>query len=274
MSYFRTFKEQKGFKKIFKTGEKTKFTGLAVLTLDAGESYQGESLNEELALVVLSGTCQVTVNDEVFENVGSRKDVFSGRATTVYVPINSQYTVAEVKGEKLEIAVVAVPAEEQCEPFVVRPEEVVVNHRGVLNWQRDVHDIITDNGQGRVQRIIVGETFSYSGQWSSYPSHKHDTHNLPFESKFDEIYLFKVSPAEGFGIQVMYTDDFSIREAHIIKDGDAVALPEGYHPVASAPGFQVYYLWVMAGEHGRVLQPNDDPKLKWISNIAPMMKGL
>ena len=274
MSYFRTFKEQKGFKQILKTGEKTKFTGLAVLTLDAGESYEGDSLQEELALVILSGKCQVTVNELVFENLGSRKDVFSGKATTVYVPINSHYKVTEVKGAKLEIAVVSVPAEEQTTPFVVQPEEVVVNHRGVLNWQRDVHDIITDNGEGRVHRLIVGETFSYSGQWSSYPSHKHDTHNLPFESKFDEIYLFKVNPVEGFGIQVMYTDDFSLREAHIIKDGDAVALPEGYHPVAAAPGFQVYYLWVMAGEHGRVLQPNDDPKLKWISNIAPMMKGL
>jgi 5-deoxy-glucuronate isomerase len=53
-----------------------------------------------------------------------------------------------------------------------------------------------------------------------------------------------------------------------------VALPEGYHPVASSPGFRVYYLWGMAGEHGRVLQPNDDTKLKWISNIAPMIKGI
>jgi 5-deoxy-glucuronate isomerase len=274
LSYFRTFKEQKGFKQIFKTGEKTKFTGLAVLTLDAKENYKGESAAEELALVILSGKCQIKVNDVTFENLGSRKDVFSGKATTVYVPIHSQYEVIEVKGGKLEIAIVSVPAEKQYQPFVVNPAEVVLNHRGVLNWQRDVHDIITDNGENRVDRIIVGETFSYSGQWSSYPSHKHDTHNLPFESKFDEIYLFKVDPVEGFGIQVMYTDDFSLREAHIIKDGDAVALPEGYHPVASAPGFRVYYLWVMAGEHGRVLQPNDDPKLKWISNIAPMIKGM
>lgn len=273
MDYFRTFKDQKGFKQIFKAGEKTKSTGLAVLTLDANENYKGESNNEELALVLLSGKCQVKVNEIVFDNLG-RKSVFSETSTTVYVPIHSTYEVTEIAGRKIEIAVTSVPAAKQFKPFVVTPEDVVVNHRGALNWQRDVHDILTENAEGRVDRIVLGETFSCSGQWSSYPSHKHDTYNPPFEAQMDEIYLFKVNPVEGFGIQVMYTGDLSMREAYIIKDGDAVALPKGYHPVASAPGFRVYYLWVMAGDYGRVLVPNDDPNLKWISNIAPMLQGV
>jgi len=274
MSYISLATQQQGFRQIFRIGEKTKFTGLAMLALGPQESYQGDNLAEEMALVILSGTCQIKVNDMVFDNLGSRKDVFSGKATTVYVPIHSHYEVTEVKGGKLEIAIVSAPADKQYQPFVVQPEEVVINHRGILNWQRDVHDLITDNGENRVERIIVGETYSYSGQWSSYPSHKHDTNNLPFESKLDELYLFKVDPVEGFGIQVMYSDDLSLREAYIIKDGDAVALPEGYHPVASAPGYRIYYLWVLGGEHGRALQPHDDPNLKWISNVATMLKGM
>jgi len=274
MNSYVTFKEQKGFKQIFKAGQITEYTGLAVLTLAGGESYQAASASEEIALVILSGTCQVKVNGSVFENLGSRKDVFSGRATTVYVPINSQYEVKSNCDVKTEIAVCSVPAEKQFEPFVVRPEDVAVNHRGVLNWQRDVHDILTDNADGRVQRIVLGETYAYSGQWSSYPSHKHDNYNPPFEAKMDEIYLFKVNPTAGFGVQVIYNDDLTLRQAHMIKDGDAVALPEGYHPVAGAPGFQVYYLWVMAGNYGRVLTPNDDPNLKWISNMPPMLKGI
>jgi len=91
--------------------------------------------------------------------------------------------------------------------------------------------------------------------------------------QMDEIYFFKVKPQEGFGIQVMYNDDMSLRQAYIIKDGDVAAIPEGYHPVAAVPGFQVYYLWVMAGSYGRKLIPNDDPNLKWISNIVPMLQG-
>lgn len=272
MDYFKPFEAKTGYKQIFKAGEQTEFTGLSVLTLGAKESYHGTNGKEELALVILSGTCQVKVNGQIFENLGSRANVFAGKSTTVYVPIDSNWEVKEVAGGPLEVAVGLVPAEKKFEPFVVRPEEVVEAHRGVLNWQRDVHDILTDNAKGRVHRILVGETFSCSGQWSSYPSHKHDTYNPPFEAKMDEVYLFKVSPVEGFGIQVMYTDDLSMREAHIIKDGDAVALPRGYHPVASAPGFRVYYLWIMAGDYGRVLVPHDDPKLNWISNIAPMLK--
>ena len=270
MQYFKPFTAQAGYKELIKAGETTEFTGMAVLTLQGGETYVGNSAKEEVALVLLSGNCQITVDGQVFEHL-SRKDVFSEAATTVYVPIDSVWEVKETGNRALEVAVAFVPAEKKFPAFIVRPEMVGKAHRGVLNWQRDVHDILTDKVEGKVHRIVLGETFSCSGQWSSYPSHKHDTYNPPYEAKMDEIYLFKVAPQEGFGIQVMYTDDLSLREAHIIKDGDAVALPKGYHPVASAPGFRVYYLWVMGGDYGRKLVPNDDPKLKWISNIAPML---
>lgn len=274
MSYFRTFEPCNGYRQIFKAGDKTQYTGLAVLNLESTKGYQSESNNEELALVILSGKCQIKVNNSLFENLGERKNVFDGPATTVYVPINSHYEITACQSGSVELAIVSVPAEKQFQPFIVKPEEVVINHRGVLNWQRDVHDLLTDNAEGRVHRIVLGETFAFSGQWSSYPPHKHDTYNPPFEAKLDETYLFKVNPSEGFGVQVMYSDDFSLREAHIIKNGDAVALPIGYHPVVAAPGFQIYYLWVMAGEYGRILKPNDDPKLAWISNIPAMLKGI
>jgi 5-deoxy-glucuronate isomerase len=274
VDYFRKYQSYKGYRQIFKCGEVTEYTGLAMLNLAGNESYKGESRNEELALVILSGKCKISVNDSTFDDLGSRKDVFSGRATTVYVPINSSYTVTEIQGTNTEIAVVSVLAEKEFKPFVVKPEDVVVAHRGILNWQRDVHDILTDNADGRVDRIVLGETFSCPGQWSSYPSHKHDTYNPPVEAKLDEVYLFKVNPAEGFGVQVMYNDDLSLREAYIIKDGDAVGLPVGYHPVVSAPGYSVYYLWVMGGKHGRTLIPHDDPKMAWMQKIPAMLKNM
>jgi len=273
MSNFRYAKPQKGYQQIFKAGEEMKHTGLALLSLEGKGSFTGQSGDEELALVILSGKCTIKVNDTVFGNLGARKDVFSGKSTTVYVPIKSSYTVEEIAGENTELAAVSVPAKTQYQPFVVKPEDVVVNHRGILSWQRDVHDLLTDNAEGRVERIVLGETFSYSGQWSSYPSHKHDTYNMPMENDMEEIYLFKVNPTDGFGIQAIYNDDMSTREAHIIKDGDSVGIPRGYHPVASAPGAEVYYLWVMAGNYGRKLTPNDDPKLKWLTKIGPVLKG-
>ena len=173
----------------------------------------------------------------------------------------------------MSVAVLAALATKKYESFVVTPDEVVLNHRGVLNYQRDVHDILTSNADGKVDRIVVGETFTVPGNWSSYPSHKHDTQNMPYETKMDEIYHFKVKPTAGFGVQILYSDDLTLREAHMIKDGDSMAIPKGYHPVVAAPGFQVYYLWVMAGPFSRELTPCDDPKLAWIANLAPMLKN-
>lgn len=272
MSYFVPASDQMGYRQIFKIGEKTPYTGCGLLRLPAGESYSSKTVNEEIVLLLLSGQCDIDVEAETFKDL-KRKDVFTERASAVYVPMGCAYTVKAAESIGVEIAVLSAIAGKKLSPFIVRPDEVIVNHRGMLNWQRDVHDIIVENAEGKVDKIIAGETFSYPGQWSSYPSHKHDTQNPPFETKMDEIYYFKVKPAEGFGVQIMYNDDLSLREAYMIKDGDTVALPAGYHPVGSAPGFQVYYLWVMAGPHGRKLAPCDDPKLAWIHNAGAMLKG-
>lgn len=272
MKYFYPAQDFKGYREIIKIGDPSEYTGFGILKLEANETYKGETKDKEIVLVVMSGKCNIKVNGLWYPNLGERKDVFSGKATAVYVPVNSKFEVTESQGLNVEVGVCFAKAEKYFEPFVVKPEEVVCNHRGILNYQRDVHDIIGDNAEGRVHRIVVGETYSYPGQWSSYPSHKHDTYNPPYETSMEEIYYFKVKPADGFGVQVIYTDDFSLREAYIIKDGDTVFIPKGYHPVAAAPGFQVYYLWVMAGNYGRKLIPKDDSKLTWLSYITPMLK--
>lgn len=166
---------------------------------------------------------------------------------------------------------IKVKARKKYEAFVIDAGDVTTEHRGKLNWQRDVNDIITSKYEGKVDRIVLGETYSMPGQWSSYPSHKHDTDNLPFEVNMEEIYHFKVNPGQGFGIQVMYSDDMSLRESYIIKNGDSVAIKNGYHPVAAAPGYQVYYLWVMAGVDTRQLTPCDDPDHAWVKAVEKMV---
>ncbi|TYP53245.1 5-deoxy-glucuronate isomerase [Thermosediminibacter litoriperuensis] len=261
MSNFFPFDEQKGYREIVKIGDVTRYTGFSLLTLEQGESFRGETGGKETVLIILSGSCNVRAGEEFFEDLGKRENVFSGKATAVYVPINSNYEIQEIAGKKLEIAVVSALAEKQYAPFVIRPEDVVVNHRGTAGYQREVHDIVVENAEGKVDRIVVGETFSYPGQWSSYPSHKHDKFDPPVETEMEEIYHFKVFPKEGFGVQVIYNDELSLREAYMVKDGDTVVINEGYHPVAAAPGFKVYYLWLMAGPYGRKLTPKDDPKL-------------
>jgi len=177
LKYFYPGEDFKSYKEIVKIGEASEYTGLGLLKLGAKETHAGETKNAEVVLVIMSGKCDVKVNGLSYTNLGGRKDVFSGKATAVYVPVNSKYEVTESAGFGLEVAVCFAKAEKQFEPFVIKPEEVVFNHRGILNYQRDVNDIVVDNAEGKVQRIVVGETYSYSGQWSSYPSHKHDTYN-------------------------------------------------------------------------------------------------
>lgn len=272
MEYLYPSKEVKGYSQVVKAGKDMEFCGLGLLKLNANEVCSLKTNDEEAALVILSGKCNVVVNGKEFIGLGERKDVFSGNPASVYIPIQSSFKVEEAQGFVLEAAVVSAKAEKKFEPFVVMPKEVACDHRGILNYQRDVRDIIVANGEGKVHRIVVGETISCPGQWSSYPSHKHDDYNPPYEAKMEEVYYFKIKPEEGFGVQVMYNDDLSLRKAYMLKDGDAVIIPEGYHPVAAAPGFQVYYLWVMAGDYGRKLVPKDDPKLAWLSNAAPLLK--
>jgi 5-deoxy-glucuronate isomerase len=219
--------------------------------------------------VILSGNASIKVDVQEYENLGERSDVFSGRAATVYIPRDCSYRV-KANGENFEAALCMVQTDEKHQSFVVKPEEVVVNQRGGQTWQREVHDIIVDNGEGKVSRIVVGETFSAPGNWSSFPSHKHDTFVPGMETELQEIYHFRVSPTNGFGIQVLYTEDRELDEAYMIRDTDSVFIPKGYHPVVAPPSIKVYYLWFLAGNMGRKMLPNDDPDFKELRKLETL----
>ncbi|MCY0869256.1 MAG: 5-deoxy-glucuronate isomerase, partial [Firmicutes bacterium] len=148
-------------------------------------------------------------------------------------------------------------------PFVVAPEDVVIHDRGRESWRRQVHDIVAENGEGRVERIVVGETFGIAGGWSSYPPHKHDEMSAE-ETELEEIYHYRFRPSSGFGVQLLYTAARDVDEAHVVRSGDSFAIPRGYHPVAAAGGYEIYYLWFLGGPHGRQLRPFDDPEHRWL----------
>jgi 5-deoxy-glucuronate isomerase len=121
------------------------------------------------------------------------------------------------------------------------------------------------------EHFIIGETVNPPGNWSSWPPHKHDINDYPNEIDMEEVYYFKVNPPTGFGVQRIYDVDFS--EIYVVEDGDTVLIKRGYHPVAAAPGHQVYYLWILGGEE-RILLPNDDPKFKWQKHLEPLIREI
>ncbi|MFZ5816504.1 MAG: 5-deoxy-glucuronate isomerase [Bacillota bacterium] len=262
LDLFRRPPKTKGRIDIANPGQELQMVGLSLLRLDEGESYTGETGAEEIVLVILGGRARISAAGQDLGILGERANVFAGRAHAVYVPCHTGYSVTGASA--VEIAICRAPSEKPGRVQVVTPDQVVVHQRGKDLFQRRVEDIVADNVEA--DRIVVGETFNATGHWSSYPPHKHDEENPPVESKMQEIYLFKINPQHGFGVQVMYTTDGEIDQAYRILDGDVTLLPKGYHPVAAAPGYQIYYLWAIAGEH-RQMRPNDDPAHAWVKGM-------
>jgi 5-deoxy-glucuronate isomerase len=224
------------------------------LRLAGGAVHRFEAPEEETIVVVQSGSGAVSVAGETFPV--SRKNVFEERASAVYVPSGAAATISAAS--ELEAILMCAPAPRGGAPAVVRPDDVRVNARGRGAYAREVHDIfVTDT---HAQRLMVGETFNPPGHWSSYPPHKHDGRDG--EPVLEVVYYFRISPPQGFGQQLLYTPGGEC-VAHVVRDGDAVLLPYGYHPVAAAPGYRLYYLWALAGAQRR-LALHEDPDHRWI----------
>ncbi len=260
MELLYKFSPREGYQPIIsEKNEQLKYIEFAFLSLEKGHSYEEETGDKEVGLIILSGKCSIEAGDQEWKSVGERADVFSGRASGVYVPCRSRYRVSAE--DKVEVAVCKAPSKLVCPPRLIKPEEVKAKSVGKDNWRRDVYDII--DLSVKAERLVIGETINPPGNWSSAPPHKHDVDNLPQESDQEELYFFRVSPPQGFGMQRIYSDDGSLDEAYVLENNDTVAIPEGYHPVAAAPGYRLYYLWILAGEK-RILQPKDDPRHAWI----------
>lgn len=188
----------------------------------------------------------------------SREGVFAERATALYLPAGIELRITA--STPLEAIAFSTPAPPGRTPHLAGPDDVQVNARGRANYAREVHNIFVDDPH--VQRLMVGETFNPPGNWSSFPPHKHDGRDG--EPTLEEVYYYRVDPPQGFGQQMLYTSDGE-SVTHSVRDGDAVLLPYGYHPVSSPPGYRLYYLWGMAGAQ-RKLALHEDPDHKWIHN--------
>jgi 5-deoxy-glucuronate isomerase len=242
------------------------------LKLAAGENYAASSGNREILAVILGGQATFTISGTTFENVGGRPNVFAGKPHSVYIPAGADFTIkADVPAE---IALPSAPSDEAIEPYVIAPDRIANGIWGAANFKRYFHQILTLAAQPDLpaRRLIVGETFTPSGNWSTYPPHKHQADDLPREAYHEEMYYFKVNPTDGFGICHYYNEDGE-NENFTIRDNSIHMMPKGFHSVVSAPGYTTYYLWFLAGEQ-RVQATVDDPNLGWVGRTVPMLKEL
>jgi 5-deoxy-glucuronate isomerase len=233
----------------------------SVRKLAAGERYEAELPGTELAIVVLGGVCSVASTTGSWDRIGGRATVFDGLGYTLYLPPGTAFRVTTDSG--CDLAFCYCRAEEQHPARLVSPKDVAIEIRGGGNATRQINSLLPP--EFPAHRLIVVEVYTPAGNWSSFPPHKHDVHNPPVEVDLDELYYYRIDRPEGFAIQKVYTSDGRIDETMTVRDGELVLVPEGYHPVVAAHGYNVYYLNALSGS-ARSLAASDDPNYAWARN--------
>ncbi|MEE3035239.1 MAG: 5-deoxy-glucuronate isomerase [Bacteroidota bacterium] len=235
-----------------------------------GEKWDFETKEYEIGIVLLGGNFKVESNKGAWETKNGRKDVFSGVAHTLYLPRETTFTLT-AKSEILDIAYGWCLADEKFEPKFVLPENTPTVIFGGDNATRQFNDLIPP-GFG-CSRIISREVYTPSGNWSSFPAHKHDKRTFDenrnlLEPQQDETYFYKFQKPEAYAIQQIYTKDKdqpdeNLNEILKAQNNDVILVPRGYHPVVAGHGYNCYYLNFLAGTDQSLLNTTDSDH-EWI----------
>jgi 5-deoxy-glucuronate isomerase len=235
------------------------YISFRVDTLRQGEYIEHEPSPEEIALVPLSGRAHVQTSeaDWLF---GGRSSVFEGLAEVLYVPPFVGWTLTAESD--LEIAVCGARSESRTHNAqLVTSSGYGVEVRGAANSTRRVATPLPPGFDA--DRLIVVEVWTPAGNWSSYPPHKHDQMRPPDEVALEEIFYYRTPKTDGFAVQRLYSPERGFDEAWTVRDGDLLLVPWGYHTTVAAPGHELYYLNVLAGET-RDLDAYEDPAHRWV----------
>ena len=240
--------------------------GEAVTPSRAGWSYLSFSVHtftaptvigrkdHETAIVMLAGG-GARVDDL---ELPGRASVWDGLPSAAYLPPGVMASVRPL-GESLTIAVADAPASGRATaeaPVRIGPEDVKVEIRGAGNATRQINHIITPDFQA--DRLEVVEVYTPSGNWSSWPPHKHDTDDMPNEAILEEVYSYRFRRPEAWGVQRLYGG--STDALYAVRDGETVIVPDGYHPFVATHGDDAYYLNALAGDI-RTMACSFDPAL-------------
>jgi 5-deoxy-glucuronate isomerase len=263
MNFKKAYKSANGYTPICKIGECTlKKLEFGIIELDAGQCLDFNTQDKETAFIMLEGHCNVSFGDTKWENVGNRNTVFENRkAESFYMPIEQELTICAI--DHIKIAVCATPIKEKTQPQLLKEDHVVLKLLGEVPYQRETSFIIDGNSNAKV--LTIGEAYVTEGNWAGFPPHKHDEDNMPVECIAEVIYYFLFDPKQGFAVQCLYTSDGEIDEAYRVKNDELVEFPKGFHTTVATPGYQTYFLWLMAGDYQGFNRSND-PEHDWIAN--------
>ncbi|HSD77451.1 MAG TPA: 5-deoxy-glucuronate isomerase [Solirubrobacteraceae bacterium] len=235
--------------------------GFEVLALGDGGAAQRDAGGRECCVVVVQGAAHVRSEHGEWRDLGGRGDPWAGLPDAAYLPPGTAFRV-EGAAAATEVALCWAPASAAAAPpaRVLQGAEIEVEVRGHGALERRIHPILMAGREAA--SLLVCEVLTPDGHWSSYPPHKHDRDALPEESLLEETYYHRISPERGFALQRVYTAEGDLDETMAVRDRDTVLVPRGYHTVSAPPGYDLYYLNVMAGPV-RDWAVANDPDHEW-----------
>lgn len=240
-----------------------RYLSFRVLRLESGDLVELDPLQEH-ALVVISGHAIQVAHSSGSLTVDGRASPFAALPEAAYVPAGIR---ARVTGSGAVVAVASAPSagrpSSAGNPALIRREDIRVEIRGAGNATRQINHIIAPDFPA--DRLEVVEVLTPSGNWSSWPPHKHDTDNMPAEAVLEETYCYWFQRPGAWGLQRLYRADRSRDCAWEVRSGDVVLVTDGYHPFVAAQGDDAYYLNALAGDR-RTMACSFDPDYDWVRN--------
>ena len=236
--------------------------------LSRGGTWSQDTGVFEMCIVLLGGSFSITSKWGTWHTDGGREHVFAGLPHAVYVPPHTPFTLT-AESAVVDLGYGSTPGDPARPGFFITPDDVQrhgIELRGGDNASRQINAILPPGSP--VHRLVCVEVYTPSGNWSSFPAHKHDNRTVDaggklLEASLDETYFYKFDKPQGFALQRVYTGDRTLNEIAEPHMDDVVLVPRGYHPVVAGHGYNAYYLNCLAGSDQSLVN-TDDPDHTWI----------
>lgn len=238
-----------------------RYVGFSLYRLRAGDAATEATQEREAILVIVEGKASIRAAGQDWGTLGDRMDVFEKTPPhCLYLPAGADW--AAVAETDCTLAVCSAPGIGRHDARRIGPAGIELTERGKGQNTRFINNIAME-AEDYCDSLLVTEVFTPSGNWSSYPSHRHDEDDYPRITYLEETYYHRLNPPQGFGVQRVYTDDGRLDETMAVSNHDVVLVPRGHHPCGAPYGFEMYYLNVMAGPL-RKWRFVPDPNVAWI----------